>query len=79
MKTHVRLSEADALAAAWANNEIAPEDLDPRIAEWKSEKAVRDLVKTGDLHQKQVQDEIERRRNAGEFNKETEAFIDKFK
>lgn len=79
MKDKVFRSEAEALAAAWASNQIAPEDFDPRIEEWQSEKSVLALVKTGDVHRKQIQDEIERRRNAGQFDKDTEAFIDRFK
>lgn len=79
MKKFVMRSEAEALAAAWVQGRVAPEDFDDRIKEWQSEDAVREAVKTGDLHQKQVQEELERRRNAGQFDKETEAFIDRFK
>lgn len=79
MKKFVMRSEAEALAASWASGQIAPEDFDDRIKEWRSEESVLAMVKTGDLHQKQVQDELERRRNAGQFTKETEAFVDKFK
>lgn len=79
MRKFVMRSEAEALAEAWAHGRVAPEDFDDRIKDWQSEDAVREAVKTGDLHQKQVMEEIERRRNAGQFDKETEAFIDRFK
>jgi hypothetical protein len=78
MKKFVMRSEAEALASAWVSGQIAPEDFDDRIKEWQSEEAVLEAVRTGDLHRKQVQDEIERRKNSGQFDKETEAFVDKF-
>lgn len=75
--TPLSKQEADALAAAWMSGQVAPEDFDSRIREWQSEASVRQAVKEGDLHQKQVTDEIRRRQGAGRGNKETKAFVDK--
>ena len=75
--TAMNKSNAEALASKWASNEVAPEDFDPRISEWKLEETVRELVKTGDLHQKQVVDEVNRRKSSGYFDTETKSFVDK--
>lgn len=76
--TSINKANAEALAAKWASNEVAPEDFDPRINEWKLEETVRELVKTGDLHQKQVVDEVNRRKDSGYFDAETKTFVDKY-
>jgi hypothetical protein len=68
--------DADSLARKWVAGEVAPEDFDPRIAEWKSEQSVRQAVKEGELHQKQVSDELARRQDAGRFQREMPAFVD---
>lgn len=71
--------QANALAHRWATGQVAPEDFDPSIKEWKLEKTVRELVKTGDLDQRQVVEEVQRRARAGYFSETTEPFEDKFK
>lgn len=69
--------EAEALARKWKDGEVSPEDFNPAITEWKTEAAVRALVKTGDLHQKQVVEEVQRRQRAGYFDNDQRHFVDK--
>jgi hypothetical protein len=73
------LEEADALGRAWLENRVAPEDFDPRIKEWRSEQAVNQAVKDGDVSVKQRQEEIERRRRVStQFGIITPQFVDKY-
>ena len=78
MSGEINKEEAEALARKWQSGEVLPEDFNPEIVVWKTEEAIRELVKTGDLHQKQVVDEIQRRRRAGYFDNEQEHFVEKF-
>jgi hypothetical protein len=68
---------AEAVASKWAANMIAPEDVMPEVKEWKTEEAVRAMVKTGDLHQAQVVEEVQRRKATGYFTKKPERFVDR--
>lgn len=71
-------ASADALARKWVAGEVAPEDFNPAVAEWKLEAAVRALVKTGDISQKQVVEEVQRRQRAGWFSEPTTTFVDRY-
>lgn len=74
----VQREDAEALAGQWVRGETSPEELDPMLREWKTEAMVREAVKTGDLHRKQVDSEMQRRRDAGRFDRETPAFTDQY-
>jgi hypothetical protein len=67
---------AEAVASKWAASMIAPEDVMPAVKEWKTEEAVRDLVKHGELHQQQVYEEVQRRRQTGYFDRPSPRFQD---
>ena len=75
---YINKADAEALARKWKDGEVIPEDYNPAISEWKLEETVRALVKTGDLHQKQVVEEIQRRKDSGYFDAEPTHFVERF-
>lgn len=48
----------------------------PEVANWATEKAVREMARTGDIHQRQVIAEIERRQDVLAGNQRTPRFVD---
>jgi hypothetical protein len=74
----IREDEANAIAARWARGETSPEDFDPRVHWWQSEEAVDEAIRLGYVHRKQRQAEIDRRRDSGQFRKQTTAFVDQY-
>ncbi len=73
-------ANAEAVARMWAEGQIAPRDVDPRVREWETEEAVREAIKHGDLHQKQFVEEINRRRDISTMQYQGDAprFVDHF-
>lgn len=68
---------AEAIARKWANRETAPRDHMPEVREWETEEAVRDMIKTADLDQRQFVEEVNRRKNLT-HGVSAERFIEKY-
>lgn len=71
-------AEAEALGRAWLEGRVKPEDFDERIKHWKSEEAIRQAIREGDVDQRQFVAELKRRSAAGTFSREMERFVDSF-
>lgn len=71
-------ADAEALGRKWLEGLIKPEDFDSRIVEWKSEEAIRQAIRDGDVDQRQFLKELARRSEAGTFSHEMTRFIDEF-
>ena len=56
-------ADAEALARAWKEGRIAPEDFDARLRWWKTERAIDEAVAAGYLHRLDVVAERERRQH----------------
>jgi len=74
----MRKADADALAKQWLEGKISPEDFDDRITQWKTEAAVRDMIKHGDIDQRQFVDEVRRRSQVATPHGQLEQFKDKY-
>lgn len=56
-------ADAEALARKWVAGEVAPEDFDWRLREWKTEKTIRDAIAAGNLDRRDFVAERERRQH----------------